>query len=268
MAVRQLTCRCCGVQLPHGKRAYCSPACASKAPRVAESRRAECWACGKTFRPKRMDRLKACSKPCTIKVAAFTSWVARTGGRVKVRAQRGRATKSQPRAGQFEGTCLLCGAPFEKSQKALYCSGRCRVKACLRAKAPPNPRCIICGTEFPPPGTVGRRSVTCSDACDERHQAARSGAKTARRRSKLRSVRAEAVDPIRVFERDGWRCCDCGSRTPSRLRGTYDPRAPELDHIIPLAGGGEHTYRNTRCLCRSCNGRKSDGPGGQLLLFG
>lgn len=85
-------------------------------------------------------------------------------------------------------------------------------------------------------------------------------------RARLRSAMIERVDPIEVFNRDGWRCHMCGIKTPKRLRGTYQHNAPELDHIIPLAAGGEHSMRNTACSCRKCNGEKGAKPMGQLRL--
>ncbi|MHB8123996.1 MAG: HNH endonuclease [Desulfuromonadaceae bacterium] len=78
----------------------------------------------------------------------------------------------------------------------------------------------------------------------------------------------EAVNPIRVFERDRWKCQLCKRATPRKLRGTLDDRAPELDHIKPISKGGEHSYRNTQCACRACNLAKSDRPMGQMLLIG
>jgi 5-methylcytosine-specific restriction endonuclease McrA len=41
-----------------------------------------------------------------------------------------------------------------------------------------------------------------------------------------------------------------------------------LDHITPIARGGGHTRDNVQCSHWLCNARKSDGAGGQLLLFG
>lgn len=87
----------------------------------------------------------------------------------------------------------------------------------------------------------------------------------ARRRTRL-SVAAEAIDPIAVFDRDKWRCRLCGVSTPRRLRGGTDDRAPELDHIVPLALGGTHTWGNVQCACRKCNGQKGATAQGQLGL--
>ena len=48
-----------------------------------------------------------------------------------------------------------------------------------------------------------------------------------------------------VFERDGYRCVQCGT--------TEDLT---IDHIYPRIRGGAHTEDNLQTLCRSCNSRK------------
>ncbi|WP_425516052.1 HNH endonuclease [Rhizobium leucaenae] len=83
----------------------------------------------------------------------------------------------------------------------------------------------------------------------------------------LRAAYVENVDPIKVFDRDKWKCQICGVKTPRKLRGTLDDKAPELDHIMPLALGGAHSYFNTQCACRKCNAHKSDTPPAQPNLF-
>lgn len=50
--------------------------------------------------------------------------------------------------------------------------------------------------------------------------------------------------------------------------GVGKDNAPELDHIVSLAEGGEHSMRNTQCLCRKCNQEKGVTTKGQLRLFG
>lgn len=49
-----------------------------------------------------------------------------------------------------------------------------------------------------------------------------------------------------LLEKYGHKCLKCG-RTDVKL---------ELDHVVPLALGGEHSIRNAQPLCRSCNGGK------------
>lgn len=54
----------------------------------------------------------------------------------------------------------------------------------------------------------------------------------------------------------------------ARLK-TLPPRmakAPELEHIIPIAMGGTHTWDNVACACRLCNQAKGARDFGQLGL--
>lgn len=88
-------------------------------------------------------------------------------------------------------------------------------------------------------------------------------------RARMKAIRVENVDPLVVFERDGWRCQCCRRRVRMDVPTTH-PLYPNLDHIIPKSvDGTEHSYRNTQCLCRGCNQSKRDKRGGhQLRLIG
>lgn len=105
-------------------------------------------------------------------------------------------------------------------------------------------QCSECGISFePPPGVPGLHRV-CSDRCREVNIKRHKRVHRAARKARMRGAQVEAVNPISVFIAARWRCALCGVSTPKTLRGTYDDRAPELDHIIPIACGGEHTYAN------------------------
>ena len=79
-----------------------------------------------------------------------------------------------------------------------------------------------------------------------------------KRRANIRNTKTENIDPFRIFDEYNWHCYICGVETPKDKRGTYEPNAPELDHIIPLAKGGTHMKDNLACCCRECNHKKSD----------
>jgi 5-methylcytosine-specific restriction endonuclease McrA len=90
----------------------------------------------------------------------------------------------------------------------------------------------------------------------------------ARRRARLMDAFVEDVDPIRVFEADGYRCYGCNLKCIKGAPNNH-PLQPTLDHVIPLSKGGTHEYANIRTMCRQCNVRKGDRGGGeQLLLIG
>jgi hypothetical protein len=53
---------------------------------------------------------------------------------------------------------------------------------------------------------------------------------------------------IRVYKRDRFRCTYCGvAGTDAEL---------EVDHIVPVAGGGSHHISNLTTACRACNQKK------------
>lgn len=77
----------------------------------------------------------------------------------------------------------------------------------------------------------------------------------ANRRARLRDAFVEPVDPTKVFERDLYICQRCFIQCPSKAT-VPDEDAPTVDHVIALANGGEHSYKNTQCLCFMCNSHK------------
>jgi hypothetical protein len=61
----------------------------------------------------------------------------------------------------------------------------------------------------------------------------------------------DSVTALKVYRRDFFKCCICG-HSPA-----VDERVQlELDHIKPVARGGNNNEYNLRVLCRRCNNRK------------
>ena len=113
--------------------------------------------------------------------------------------------------------------------------------------------CQECSTPLPP-YDFGRPRRYCSHECTRRAHR-RAGKKVARAKAKG-AVIVETVDPVRVFERDGWACVFCKKPTPRAKQGSLDHDEPTIDHAVPCFEGGEHSYSNIRLLCRACNQRK------------
>lgn len=150
----------------------------------------------------------------------------------------------------------LCEGCYKRQWKAR----QLEPKRLARAATP----CATCGK----PLGDGIKTKYCGKACRDGGEVTRTIRRTISR-SYMAAKRARVVvqfDPHDVLERDGWRCQLCGVKTPKSLRGKNQPRSPELDHIVPLSKGGEHTPWNTQCLCRKCNRAKSDTAAGQLGL--
>jgi 5-methylcytosine-specific restriction endonuclease McrA len=70
----------------------------------------------------------------------------------------------------------------------------------------------------------------------------------ATRRARLLEVFVEEVDPAVLWERDEGVCGICGDGC--------DHADYQIDHRVPLALGGEHSYANTQVAHPLCNLRK------------
>jgi hypothetical protein len=62
---------------------------------------------------------------------------------------------------------------------------------------------------------------------------------------------------IKVYERDEYRCRYCGKQL-TRFTAT-------LDHVKPIAEGGDNSYDNLATACLDCNSRKNRRPVGEFL---
>lgn len=167
--------------------------------------------------------------------------------------------------------CNACGQRFRRIGGSLRCQP-CRVAAtarpcryCKAAYYPTRKSQQHCTSECAKESRLSsRRKAKAALAASGKLRAYRKKAKAIRRARK--AISAELIDPVAVLRRDHWRCHICGARTPESLRGTYDDRAPELDHLVALADGGSHTWANVACACRRCNIAKGAASFGQLNL--
>lgn len=297
MAEHQLTCRTCGAQfIHHRKKTYCQPECrpgyrAKKAACFTDcahcggaipdggnpnrkycgilcSRRAEkvrrqqgqaetqCRACEVSFKPKGGDRTTFCSRECS-----FDWQKAEAACRVAVVHRVNRRD------------CVQCGVRFTSPGRHIRCKDcvpvyNVGVKGSVRQCAHcANDFVAMCGGEY---SSIKFCSKQCQNAMARSQPSYKEMQKAAKARRRARRKGSKVLDrvsPTGVFERDGYRCGMCGVKTLKSKRGTTHPRAPELDHIVALSLGGDHSYANTQCSCRACNGRKGAGVAGQLNLF-
>lgn len=125
--------------------------------------------------------------------------------------------------------------------------------------------CGHCGAGFTRLRGSTRKGATpfCSVKCRNQAKVVFAGAsrravdriRCAKRRARFVAAIVEAVDPDVVFERDEWQCYLCDEPIDRALTGR-DRMGPTIDHLIPLAEGGEHSYANVAAAHRSCNSRK------------
>jgi 5-methylcytosine-specific restriction endonuclease McrA len=109
-------------------------------------------------------------------------------------------------------------------------------------------------------------SVSCSDECVVINRTEARKAAQHRRRARERNAFVANVRPADVFKADSYRCHICKKKTnPNRV--VPHPRAPTIDHLIPLAKGGTHEPMNCRTACFRCNSLKRDQGGGEQFAI-
>lgn len=251
--IQQHPCVGCGELTQRPK--HCSAGCRerSRPPRPSRQRNPcgpirQCLVCSKEFRrPGRStrDSGKCCSRECGFELERHRRGERKTVRLMIIRertvyARWARNAARRARDADAGKRCRDCGVVVPK--------GTQRCETCRAAATEANRR-------------HARQRAKFSEAAKAAKRAGK-----ARRKAIERGIHAERFDPFEIFERDKWRCHLCGCKTPKALRGTYQDRAPELDHIVPLSKGGQHTRTNTACSCRKCNGVKGDRPLGQLRL--
>jgi hypothetical protein len=211
-----------------------------------------CKRCGKEFVPKAKERTVYCSRECS-----YADWSAWQG----VTEKQERRPKIEPKPIDAF-VCNECGETIKGDDATKsYCSRECllehnrRLGRMKMAQAKPliERTCRHCGKKFT--STYGLKRVAyCSVDCCNHHSRAIS---RRYRRAIERGVGSERIDPLIVYERDGWRCGICGELVDKKL--TYPDRASAtLDHVLPLAKGGTHTYDNVQIAHAQCNSIKRD----------
>lgn len=87
------------------------------------------------------------------------------------------------------------------------------------------------------------------------------------RRARINGAVVEKYKSEDIFERDGWRCQLCGKKINRKLKSPHLMSAT-IDHIVPLALGGNDTTKNVQAAHMVCNSSKRHKNIGQLRLIG
>lgn len=181
--------------------------------------------------------------------------------------------------------CVGCGLAFNTETPRRFCTQNCAGKHNRAKQIGAHPMvCLACGNEFT---AQDKRKRTCSTACHQwrlKHPdqmrvlarecricetpfVARNGnqyccCKECNRTARVNKRRAletgqfvEEVSRIAIAVRDKWTCQLCGKRVNKRLKYPH-PLSQSLDHVVPIALGGEHSRANAQLAHLVCNIRK------------
>jgi hypothetical protein len=269
---RDLVCHLCLRPFQHDRfKKYCSQDCLAQAQCTRPIQIRTCGFCRQLFEmpPRDSDGL-FCSKPCYHKAQHARSLE---------RQQRIQAERATRPTGFTARLCLICGVSFMGRGGARLCSDPCRQQRAIdikvrhrKGKQPARTQtCLRCGASFQTRKQTSMRCHRCVKNVARAAARKRNPHSDRRGRHEYRAKHAGVpyvygINPSKVFERDRWRCHLCGCKTPPSLIGKNQAKSPELDHIIPMACGGGHTWDNVACACHKCNGRKSARILGQMRL--
>ena len=121
--------------------------------------------------------------------------------------------------------------------------------------------CATCAKPKPP-----RNRKFCNDCKAEGEREMKRRARR-RRRARERNAKSEPYTLAEIAGRDRFKCGIC------RLRVLMDkavphPKAPTIDHILPLSSGGDDLKANVRLAHFICNSVRGDAGTVQLALIG
>ena len=122
--------------------------------------------------------------------------------------------------------------------------------------------CKNCGKEYCQMITGYNSKTYCSEKCQERWYSRRASEK---RYKKLMSRRHDTDISLELlYKKEHGVCYLCGSvcdwSDGEERDGTFvaGGNYPSIDHVVPVAKGGTHTWDNIRLACRRCNIVKRD----------
>lgn len=224
-----------------------------------------CPVCGKSFRPRSPAAVYCPPQPGKQR--------SRCAKRAENAKRGGWDPASRPMPAPFDcEQCYRRCVPGENvaPQATRFCGVRCKKRwhlahstapsyqriqrkfgPCCRVSSAPVLRSFIEG----PCPECGERYVGRGRYCSKRCM--RKPLRRARR-AKRAGVGYKTLTFRTVAERDGWTCQLCGDPVDPGLTVPH-PLAPTMDHMIPLARGGEHTGTNVQLAHFLCNSRKGDG---------
>lgn len=211
--------------------------------------------------PRERNKKKWCSEACRVR-----AYRASNPDKCELQKKRGREREAAKRAAKGPyPKCLNCVRPLKSRRDNFkYCNrpecqavrkkcsatsgAKCSIGACSR----PSIARGLCGSHY----VLEWRRMNPEKAAAINH----------RRRALKRDAFVEDVDLIVVLERDKWICGLCGEKIPKNAKFPHSSYRT-MDHILPLALGGLHSYANVQAAHYGCNSAKGSRGGGEQLAL-
>ncbi len=249
--------------------------------RTLEERTNTCEYCGVVYvntREHANEGNRFCTREC------WFAWWKEEGKKNK---RKRKHEKEKGKAEKYTRTCEVCGKTYIDS-RALTCSEECQRKrynekqkqsetyGWTEEKNQKNrerkgivlhvAECEECGKEFEYYATKENKGYRkyCNKKCTDVMLK-----RTARaiRRLRINTNTKDRISLVKLINYSRGVCSICGCKVVKTKKSEYKPNGATVDHIIPLAKGGTHTWDNVQLACRDCNSHKSDKMPQQMPLF-
>lgn len=241
---------------------------------------------------KRMRVCKICDKEYTLNESGAGYKYCSQQCADEARRIRNRERWREANPGWNDGTnkvCEWCGqaftVPARNTHIARFCSDECRYrskghkpmeeylkeleqqkeetarikeaerKARIKTKA-----CTECGETFE---TIQPNQLTCSKECSRLRKNRLRRHYKEERYNETNLIDKDITVKV-LYKRDKGICYICGGKCDfkdhTQINGhfTAGPNYPSIDHVIPIARGGMHTWDNVKLAHHHCNSMKSD----------
>ena len=147
-----------------------------------------------------------------------------------------------------------------KDNKYSICSRRCAYNLRMKPSSPwKPPRVVVPRVEYVNTcrdcGIKNQPYKRLCESCGLKRRRSSKIACRAKRRSLEVAALVECVDPLDIYQRDLGVCYLCSEVIDLTLHFNHRDSFT-LDHVIPLALGGDTSYINLASAHRSCNSRK------------
>lgn len=245
-------CEGCGRDYPKYRREqrWCSMACGNRYKAGAGPRGGrDCEICGASYKPS-YPLQRTCGRVCGFELR-------RREGKFK------RERRKWPKCDVRYQRCLECDALFvARQERSLLCSARCAARRSYweRKALLPATRPCLCGAPVERPRRV-------CDECLRQHRIERKKQEKRRRRAAKRGGLSEPYTLAEIAARDRSRCALCGGRVAMQQVVPH-PKAPTIDHVVPVSEGGDDTRANVQLAHFRCNSVKGARGSQQLALIG
>lgn len=277
------TCKECGLTFVAGGQAkFCSVSCRAKNGRAGGKRKIhskECTHCGNLFLAEKTTQ-SLCSTQCRASSKRFKQqyqceycknpfWRRKRGNDSMRYCSRDCAfdwlkAHAAGRIVVLSKPCEDCLAPITPQHMRTRRCDECkalverraykRQLAKSREEYTPHPQhialCEECGNQF----LTARRQSYCNSSC-----AIRAHKRKWRHVRRTLHKNGDNITLHRLIQRDNGICQLCFLPVDRAANLSKDHAAPTIDHVTPVALGGQHTWDNVQLACRFCNSIKGDG---------